>query len=291
MADYVTYNHFINRYLSQIPFDFKWQTTPLQIYPLEEISNYLKVPTALLQADYYFIVYVREGTFFQQIGIEDIGVKGDSILFVPEGEVFSIRSIQSELSGYLILMESKVVSSITNKIELSELLSIDRLHKLNIEDSNWINTLCALISHEINVKPNRKTADGLLQALFHKLISLNGGEKFVSRQNQIAQNFMRVLNKKYRKEKTVEFYAQELNVSKNYLNRCVKSRYNKNCKQIIQETAIVQSQILMLDTSRDISEIAFLMGYDDLSYFSRLFKKVTGQTPSKFKDKIKHGLS
>lgn len=292
MADNITYNHFISKYVHRLPPNFKWQSTPLQIYRLEAISNFLKLPTPLLQADYHFIIYLHTGTFYQQIGIEAFKISGDSILYVPAGEIFSIKSIQCHLEGYFILLENKVISSLINNIELSDLLSIDRITQLNKDNSQWISSLCHLIFQEIsNPKPNRKIGDGLLQALFHKLTSLNRGKSTVSRQNEIANNFMQLLSKHVTQHKSVEYYSQELNISSNYLNRCVKTRFNKNCKQLISETAIIQSQLLMLDTSKDINEVAMEMGFEDTSYFSRLFKRVTGETPSSFKNKIKQGLS
>lgn len=292
MAKSINYNHFITKYIQDIPGEFRWQTTPLQIYPLNFISNHLKLPTPLLKADYHFIVFIYEGNFLQQIGTDISRVTAPAILYVPEGEVFSIKSLEGELNGFFILIESKVISSIINKVEHSELLSIQMINHLNHNNSKWLKNLCTLLYEELaQDHPSRKIGNGLLQALLNKLIDLNSNKKSVSRQHEIAQNFKQLLNKEFKIHKSVEFYAESLNISSNYLNRCIKSQYNKSCKQIIQETAIIQSQIQMLDSSKDISEIAFEMGFEDTSYFSRIFKKVTGQTPSSFKKQMRHDLS
>lgn len=292
MAKKITYNSFIEKYISVPQGNFKWQTTPLQIYPLNLIANHLILPTPLLQADYHYLVYLKGGSYSQQIGIENHSIQASSVLYVPEGEAFSIRSKQQELSGFYILIENKVLSSIVSKVGLSDLFAIETVIRLNEENSQWFDTICSLLYHElISEAPNRKVGDGLLQALLHKLIALNIGNKRVSRQNEIANTFKRLLNKNFREHKSVEFYAKALNVSENYLNRCVKAHFHKSCKQLIQENTILQSQLLMLETSKDISEISFEVGFEDPSYFSRVFKKVIGQTPSAFKKQIMHDLS
>ena len=287
-----TYNNFIEKYIRNLPAGFKWQTTPLQIYPLEFISNYLIVPTPLLKANNYFIVYTNAGHFEQQIGIENHTVHAPSVLFVPEGEAFSIKSLQNELSGYFILLEDKAISSTVSNIELSDLRMIETVIHLDTDNNNWLDTICNLLYNEVNSsKPNRNVGTGLLQVLLHKLIALSGTKKVISRQNEIASNFKQLVNKSFKEHKLVEFYARELNVSENYLNRCVKAQFNKRCKQLIRETTILQSQLLMFSTTKDINEICYEVGYDDPSYFTRVFKQLAGQTPSDFKKQIMHVLS
>lgn len=292
MAKNTTYNNFIDRYIRTLPPGFKWQITPLQVYPLEFISNYLIIPTPLLRADYYFIVYLNKGSFKQQIGIKNYDVKAPSILYVPEGEAFSIKSKKNELSGFFILIENKTISLTVSKAELSDLLSIQTVINLNADNNQWIDTICGLLFKEVSSNnPNRKIGTGLLQALLYKLITLSNGKRIISKQNEIANNFKQLLDKHFGEHKLVQFYAKELGVTANYLNRCVKNHYNKSCKQVILETTILQGQILMLENSKDITEICFQTGFEDPSYFSRVFKKVTGQTPSEFKKQIMHGLS
>ncbi len=292
MAIKTTYNNFIDKYIKSLPAGFKWQNTPLQIYPLEFISNYLILPTPLLIADYHFIVYTNAGQFEHQIGIENHTVNAPSVLFVPEGEAFAIKSKRNELSGFFILLENKAVSSAVSNIELSDLIMIETVIYLDADNNSWLNTICNLLYNEVTSnKPNRKIGTGLLQALLHKLIALSGNKKVISRQNEIAYSFKKLVNKFYKEHKLVEFYARELNISGSYLNRCVKDQYNKRCKQVIRETAILQCQLLMFNTTKDLNEICFEVGYDDPSYFSRVFKEVTGQTPSDFKKRIMHVLS
>lgn len=292
MVDNTTYSLFIERYMKKLPLEFKWQKTPVQIYPLEFLSQYLELPTPLIRADYNFLILLNSGKYNQQIGIEDYYIKAPSVLFVPEGEAFSIKSIQNDLSGYFILLENKSISPEVSKIELAELSTIENLIILDSESIIWLTNLCKLLFNEVSLNnPNRNIGTGLVQALLHKIKDISGNKRIFTRQNNIAIRFKQLVNENYINQKTVKFYARELCVSDNYLNRCAKSQFNKNSKQIIQETAILQSQILMFNTTKDISEICFQVGYDDPSYFSRLFKKTTGQTPTEFKNRITHNLS
>lgn len=288
----ITHIDFFEKYIKIKSNDFERQTTPLQIYPLEIVSRYIQFPTPFLRAKYNYMVFLRKGDFIQQVGADKYNISGPSILYVSEGDAFSLISNVGDLSGYFILIENKVLSSVISKVEIADLLNIETVTKLDKTIASWFHNLCELMYREVSAeKPNRSVGNGLLQALIHKLIELNEGKKAISRQHEVANNFKQLLNESYKEHKSVAYYAEVLNVSENYLNRCVSKYFEKTCKHLIQETAIINSQILMFESNKDISEISFEVGFDDPSYFSRVFKKITGQTPSAFKKSTMHGLS
>lgn len=283
---------FRNRYIAQLPDNFQWQETPVQIYPFEFISQYILFPTPILRSDYYYIVYLNKGRYQQQIGSETYTLQAPSVVFAPEGTAYAIKAMNKKLSGYLIQIESKTISSIISKGELPDLLAVETVTKLDETDSHWIQAVCDLLYQEIaSREPNRKIGIGLLQALLHKIIDLSPSKKAISRQREIAVRFKQLVYKNFIDQKSVAFYARMFNISENYLNRCVKLEYNRSCKQLILEIAIQQSQILMFDSSNDVSEISYQTGFDDPSHFTRIFKKVTGQTPTEFRRQAMHDLS
>lgn len=289
---FVTAEIFKQKFLSQLPVDFKWQKTPVQIYPFELISQYILSPTPILKSDHHYIVYLNRGEYRQQVGNETYLLKAPSVIFAPEGTPYAIKALNKKLSGFYIQIENKVISSIISKGDLLNLLSRETVLKLTSPENVWIQSICNLLYEEVSLTaPNIKIGRGLLQALLHKLIELSPGKKDITRQRKIAIEFKQLLNKHFVEQKSVSFYANKLSISENYLNRCVKSEYNKSCKKLILETAVSHSELLLLTSSMDISEISFQVGFHDPSHFSRIFKKISGRTPSEFKNQITHGLS
>ena len=62
-------------------------------------------------------------------------------------------------------------------------------------------------------------------------------------------------------------------------------------KEWINKVNILQSQLLLQDLTKSISEIAFELNYGDPSYFGRLFKKIAGVTPSEYRTAFMQDLS
>jgi AraC-like DNA-binding protein len=66
----------------------------------------------------------------------------------------------------------------------------------------------------------------------------------------------------------------------------VKKATGKPPKQWINEICILHSQLLLRDLGKEIADVAYALNFQSLSHFSRLFKKVTGKSPSTFRQEI-----
>ena len=85
---------------------------------------------------------------------------------------------------------------------------------------------------------------------------------------------------------TIARYASENGISQNYLSRLVKNATGRSVGAWIDIVRIQRSKRLLTSTSLPIIDIASSVGIEDQSYFSRLFKKETGLTPSSFRKKM-----
>lgn len=281
---------FRKRFMTSIPEGFSWQQTPVQVYPLSIMSDHVKTPTPLLKTEEYLVVCLEKGAYEHQLGSVITRVQSPAIVFIQAREFYAVKQIEDNLKGYFMIVQPKSITALTQKdLSISDVMNIQKVLKLNKEQGIWIHQLFELLYQEIRRQSvNRKVGTGLLKVLFLKLLEFSGENQTPSRQREIANQFQHLINTHFKNEKQLDFYADQLNVSKNYLNRCVKGHFGKSCKTLVQEVSILQSQILMFELSDDITEIAFAVGYDDPSYFSRVFKKVTGISPTTFKKQIMH---
>ena len=96
--------------------------------------------------------------------------------------------------------------------------------------------------------------------------------------------FRRMVEKEYHHLHTVQEYADRLNVAVRTLNKSVNECSGKSPLAFINERIILEAKRMAKYTNMMIKEIAASLGYDDPSYFVKLFKRQTGFLPSEFRD-------
>ncbi len=81
-------------------------------------------------------------------------------------------------------------------------------------------------------------------------------------------------------------FAQQLNVHVNHLNRSVKETSGKTTSQIIAERILQEVKILLKHSQWNVSEIAFALGFSEVTHFNNFFKKQVGNSPGKFRNQL-----
>jgi AraC-like DNA-binding protein len=86
------------------------------------------------------------------------------------------------------------------------------------------------------------------------------------------------------KLRTPSDFANQLHMHVNHLNRALKKTTQKTTTQIIAERILAESKILLHDSNRNVSEIAYALGFTEVAHFNNFFKKHTHTSPLKFRN-------
>jgi AraC family transcriptional activator of pobA len=99
----------------------------------------------------------------------------------------------------------------------------------------------------------------------------------------ITRRFKNFVGKYYLEKQTVKAYAEMLCITPNHLSKIIKTTTGRTALQLIIERILADAKALLRLSSMNVSEIAYSLGFEDTSYFHRLFKKKTGVTPLKYR--------
>lgn len=103
----------------------------------------------------------------------------------------------------------------------------------------------------------------------------------------LIEDLLELLEAHFHEYKRVSDYAAMLHLSAYQLNAMTKSLLGKTCSRIINEHLILEAKRQLLATQNQVKEIAYQLGFEDISYFIRFFRKHTGFSPGAFRPGLK----
>lgn len=131
-----------------------------------------------------------------------------------------------------------------------------------------------------------------LMSILHTL-SLSSNTKMLSSPSFVNENYtynsrriekaFEFIHKNYQKEISLDNIAKEVNMSSVAFSRFIKKRTGRNFTDIVNEIRLGYASRLLIDTTFAIAEISYQCGFNNLSYFNRVFRKAHNCTPKDFR--------
>jgi len=119
--------------------------------------------------------------------------------------------------------------------------------------------------------------------LFHlNTVEMELDDQTSYRHRQSISQFYSIIAEKYSMQLTVRSVSDEMNVSESYLMHLLKDNLGKTFNEILTGYRIGIAKRLLLSGKYRINEVSDKVGYIDVKYFSQVFKKIVGVTPSDY---------
>ena len=108
-----------------------------------------------------------------------------------------------------------------------------------------------------------------------------------SRGSLLARQFNLELERHFREWQAIGPYARKLGVTPDHLNEVVREHTGHTAGDLIRQRRLLDAKRLLLHSDHSVSEIGYQLGFDDPSYFSRFFRRYSGDTPAQFRAEIR----
>lgn len=285
MEKQVNADEFVDRFMSGSLDHLKHIHSPVKVFRLSEIAPHLDIPIPPIFFGYNLVVHLTKGYFKHQIGPEVYTVQAPAVLISNYGNISAISSVDKLAQGHCVLINDNAMTALFREHEILNIFSVSPLLNLSVNENLDLDALLRQLFNEIRSKhPYRELSDSLLKSILLKVIKLSDANKKLTRRQEIAVRFKQLVYKNFKEQKHLSFYADRLAVSSNYLNRCVSSAFKKSSKDIILEVLIMHAQLLLVESTKSVADIAYELDFTDPSYFSRIFKKITGMSPTLYRE-------
>lgn len=267
--------------------DFYANTIPNHL-----ISNHSRIEKPH-KHDFYAVFLFTQGTGFHEIDFQIYEIKPGAVFFLYPGQTHS-WTLSEDIDGFLFFHSKEFydLGYVTNSIKDYPFFQSNHTAKCFYLDEKTTQTLKFLLKEiYLEYKSNFwKRNQLILSYLTQSYIKINRFIEEVSpvefsqlRHYQFIFNqFENILEENYMNVKLASEYATKLNITQKHLNRVVKSITTKTTTDIILDRIILEAKRMLIYTDKSFSEIANQLGYYDYAYFSKIFKKRVGLSPSEF---------
>lgn len=155
------------------------------------------------------------------------------------------------------------------------------------------------IMREYLIESKKKSNSEIHTDLAHNVIqqtllvgTINSEEKsyfnfLEDKENILVLNFRTSLNEHFKKEKSVQFYADLLNITERRLNKATKEILNLSAKEVISKKVMEEAKWQLIYSQDSIKEISLELGFFEEHNFSSFFLKNEGMRPKQFRTTYK----
>ncbi len=229
--------------------------------------------------NYYSLVWFIKGSGNNIIDFEDYEIKNNRLFLMQPKQVHN-WSYSKGTKGFVIILDS-----FFNTIFPVELMNITYIDLNNANSDFFVPFFNNLIQEcKKNDKLGEKVVINGIRFLFSQLsrLSANSQNNKLIKPNILVQ-FSKLISNEISNNISVQQHANDLHITVEKLNELCKEYYEQSPKQIILNAKITEAKRLLYFTDLSVKEIAHATGFEDSSYFSRIFKQKTKHSPSEFK--------
>ena len=246
-----------------------------------EVVNNSNVEVPFSHRHFFYAVYwMHEGDGTHVIDFEEYEIRPDRVFFIKPEQVHflhgrahlkysALQFTEDFMMPYLFAGQKDI--AVYKDLSQAETERIEVLFKqLQTESVSNLPNSNSVIQSEINT-------------LLLELERMSIPAPNTSVIPDILRKYKDLIDKDFVKERQVRNYAGRLGISPNYLNVLARKHLGKSALEMINERVVLEVKRMLIRTEYDISEIAYKLGFNELSYFSRFFKRQTGMTPLRFR--------
>lgn len=234
--------------------------------------------------EYYVFCVIEEGSAGVEIDFTAKVVSAGEAIIVSPYQVHRPTAGSAGVKGWMLALAPEYISESDSEIIASYSLGNQPL-RLSPAVCSDLRQLVGMLSRY----SSSGVASGLVESV--KSIILSSAHERdalpVSRYQSIVLRFRRLLDKNIISVKNPSQYASMLNISEVYLNEAVKAVTGLSVSRYVRGTVALCAKREFYYTSLSLQEVAYRLGYRDYAYFSRLFRKETGMSPSEWRKNLR----
>jgi len=233
--------------------------------------------------DYYELYYLEYGERYHMIDDKIYSINsGEFVIFSPHTMHHSYGDNEVKFKRIVLYFTPEAVNT-SNIIDiLGKNTGVYRIEKKYSQRILQLLNEILGEQEEVHDSYSDSAIQALLNLLLVKIVRYAKEEKECEKESRIT-NILHYIHENYMEPIRLENLAAKCFISPYYLCREFKKNTNNTIIQYINNVRIINAQRLLMETDKKVTEISKQVGFSNVTHFERIFKSITGITPSKYR--------
>lgn len=244
--------------------------------------------------DEHYILFLQEqGESKVMVDFKEVNIEGCALFCIQPGQVHYGLSAKGS-SGWSIAFDASMLNDVFRPFFLN-LMAQSVAVPLTTANAEMMKRSMLLLQEALDNRENPGFYDQAIRSFFDGYLSLfasfyvrtEAKAEVKSRFGSITYQFKSLLLTDFKRMKSPAAYAAAVHISPAYLNEAVKQTTGFAVSYWIQQQIILEAKRMLFYTENTVKEIAHALGYDDHTYFIRMFSKSEHIPPLQFRKKYR----
>ncbi len=269
------------------------------------LSDYMEIPFSEpleqlpqndfpVQAGMSMVLFCLQGELHVRISLKEYTLRPDMFCVIITGMIFEVLSISNDFRGFMIATRTNFmpVTEKTTQV-MSFYKCLQSRHCFVLEEKE----VMAFVGVYHSIKATLQELDhpyripmlqSYVQILYYRMLPIvlkeeESRSKYShTRQEEIFQRFIGEVEKHYRKERSVKFYADLLCISPKYLSTVIYKISQQLAGEWIDAYVILEAKTLLKSGRLTIQQISEQLNFSNQSFFGKFFKRCAGMSPKEY---------
>ena len=247
-----------------------------------------------VQAGMSMVLFCLQGELHVRISLKEYTLRPDMFCVIITGMIFEVLSISNDFRGFMIATRTNFmpVTEKTTQV-MSFYKCLQSRHCFVLEEKE----VMAFVGVYHSIKATLQELDhpykipmlqSYVQILYYRMLPIvlkeeESRSKYShTRQEEIFQSFIGEVEKHYRKERSVKFYADLLCISPKYLSTVIYKISQQLAGEWIDAYVILEAKTLLKSGRLTIQQISEQLNFSNQSFFGKFFKRCAGMSPKEY---------
>lgn len=247
-----------------------------------------------IQAGMSVVLFCLQGELYVRISLKEYTLRPDMFCVIITGMIFEVLSISNDFRGFMIATRTNFmpVTEKTTQV-MSFYKCLQSRHCFVLEEKE----VMAFVGGYHSIKATLQEPDhpyripmlqSYVQILYYRMLPIvlkeeESRSKYShTRQEEIFQRFIGEVEKHYRKERSVKFYADLLCISPKYLSTVIYKISHQLAGEWIDAYVILEAKTLLKSGRLTIQQISEQLNFSNQSFFGKFFKRCAGMSPKEY---------